>query len=104
MKYIFEIKIKPGHTVDEYVSAWKDGSAVIQKMLGARGTRLLIKIGESNTLLAIAEWESKEARDKAMSELDNADEKTRKIIHKHKEYGEFIKIGEYDETQWVVLP
>lgn len=104
MKYVFEIKIKSGHTVDEYVAAWKHGSAIIQKMRGARGTRLYIKIGEPNTLLTIADWESKEARDKAMHELDNSNEETREIIHKHEKYGRFIKIGEYEETEWKVLP
>jgi len=104
MKYIFEVRIKPNHTLEEYVAAWKRGSEVIQKMPGARGTKLYRKIGESNTLLAIAEWESKEKRDEAMVELENKDEKTKKIIHKHREFGEFIKIGEYDDTKWTVIP
>ena len=66
--YIFEIKIKPGHTIKEYVSAWKNGSKIIQKKPGARGTRLYRKIGEPNVLLAIAEWKSKKSRDEAMKE------------------------------------
>ena len=76
MIYVFEIKIKKGSKIDEYVSAWKTGSAIIQKMPGAHGTRLYSKIGDAKTLLAIAEWESKEARDKAMSKLDNLMKKT----------------------------
>lgn len=104
MKYIFEIVIKPGHQVDEYVAAWKRGSAIIQKRPGARGTRLYRKIGEPNRLLAIAEWDSKEARDKAMTDLDNLDEETKNWVHKHEEFGEFIQIGAFDETGWEVLP
>lgn len=104
MRYIFEIKIKPGHTVDEYVAAWKRGSGIIQKMPGARGTRLYFKIGEPRTLLAVAEWKSKKYRDKAMSELDKAGEKIQMLIHKHKEFGKIRRIGEYDETKWAVLP
>ena len=104
MRYIFEVKIKQGHTAEEYSSAWKRGSQVIQKMPGARGTRLHRKIGDPNTLLAIAEWESKEAREKAMAELESGDEKTREIIHRHREFGEFVKIGEYDDAEWEVIP
>ena len=104
MKYIFEVKIKQGHTVEEYASAWKRGSEVIQKKSGARGTRLHRKIGDPNTLLAIAEWETKEARDKSMTELENSDEVTREIIHAHREFGEFVKIGEYDDAEWEVIP
>lgn len=103
MKYIFEAKIKVGHTAEEYASAWENGSKIIQKMSGARGTRLHRKIGDPNTLLAIAEWESKEARDKAMDELENSDEATREIIHAHHEFGEFVKIGEYEDAEWEVI-
>lgn len=104
MKYIFEVKIKQGHTVEEYAIAWKRGSEVIQKMSGARGTRLHRKIDDSNTLLAIAGWESKKARDKAMKDLESGDETTREIIHKHREFREFVKIGEYDDAEWEVIP
>lgn len=104
MKYIFEVKIKSGHTVEEYASAWKRGSEVIQKMSGAHGTRLHRKIGDPNSLLAIAEWDSKEARDKAMEDLENSDEATKEIIYKHREFGEFVKIGEYNDAEWKVIP
>lgn len=104
MKYIFEVRIKDGHSVEEYAIAWKNGSAIIQKQPGARGTRLHRKIGEPNTLLAIAEWESKEARDKAMAELKNSDEPTTATLHKHRKFGDFTKIGEYDEADWSVIP
>ncbi len=104
MKYIFEVKIKTGHTAEEYAASWKRGSAVIQKMSGARGTRLHRKIGDPNTLLAIAEWDTKEARDKAMTELENSDEATREVIHAHRDFGEFVKMGEYDDAEWEVIP
>ena len=104
MKYIFEVKIKPGHTAEEYAAAWKRGSEEIQKKSGARGTRLHRKIGDPNTLLAIAEWDTKEARDKAMTELENSDEATQGIIHAHREFGEFVKIGEYTNAEWEVIP
>lgn len=103
MKYIFEVKLKKGHTAEEYAAAWQRGSEIIQKMPGARGTRLHRKIDDPNALLAIAEWESKEARDKAMSELEHRDEKTREILHKHRTLGELTKIGEYEDAKWEVI-
>jgi len=103
MKYIFEIKIKSGHSLDEYVESWKAGSAVIQKYPGANGTRLYKKIGEPEKLLAIADWESKKLRDQAMKSLSESDSETQKIWKAHGEYGDITKIGEFDETGWEVI-
>lgn len=104
MKFVFEITIKPGHTVDEYVRAWRRGSAIIQKEPGAMGTRLHQKIGEPERLLAIASWKSKKLRDEAMARLANADLTTREIISKHREFGDLRLIGEYEESEWAVEP
>lgn len=104
MKFVFEISIKPGHTVDEYVRAWRRGSAIIQKEPGAKGTRLHGKIGDPDKLLAIASWESKQMRDEAMARLSKADLTTREIINKHLEFGELRLIGEYEEPVWAVEP
>lgn len=59
MKFIFEVRVKPGYTVEEYAESWVRASEVIQQTPGARGTRLHRKIGEPDVLLAIACWESK---------------------------------------------
>jgi heme-degrading monooxygenase HmoA len=99
MKYIFEITIKPKSTLEEYVAAWQHGSEIIQKSQGARGTRLYRKIGEPNKLIAIADWESKEARDKAMAGLE-----LNIGIKNHRNYGEINLVGEYEEAEWVALP
>lgn len=103
MKFIFKIKIKEGHTEQEYIDVWKRGSAVIQKMEGAQGTALHRKIGELGTLLAIATWESKEARDAAMKKLQEVDPETRRIIDAHKEYGETDSkmLGNFEEIERV---
>lgn len=73
-------------------------------MPGARGTRLFRKVGAPDTLLAIAEWDSKEAREEAMATLEKSDEETKRLWRRHREYGEFTKIGAYEETDWEVLP
>ena len=59
MRFVFQVKIKQGHTVEEYAEAWEQASAVIQKMPGARGTYLHRGISDPATLLAMAEWDSK---------------------------------------------
>lgn len=102
LKYVFLIRVKEGRTVEEYIEAWKCASAVIQRMPGARGTRLHRAIGDPRTLLAIAEWESKEARDTAMIRLKQ-DPATRKAIGRHLEFGDFSLVGEFDDADWSVI-
>ena len=103
MKYVFLIRIKQGHTLEEYVEAWKCASAVIQRTPGALGTRLHRALGDPRTLLAIAEWESKEARDEAMAHLKQ-DPIEMKAIGRHLKYGDFSLVGEFDEPEWSVIP
>lgn len=97
MKFIFEIKLKPGVSAEEYKSAWEKGSAVIQKELGARGTKLHRKIEDPNTLLAIAIWESKELRDQAMERLKAVDVELEQVLNKHRELADFKWIGHFEE-------
>lgn len=104
MKYIFQVTIKEGATVEQYVDAWKTGSKLIQLHKGAKGTRLLSMIGESNKLIAIAEWDSKQSRDEAMKSLSESDPETQRIWHGHNEFGEISRIGAFNETDWIVFP
>jgi heme-degrading monooxygenase HmoA len=104
MKFIFQITIKPDHTIEEYVEAWKRASEIIQRSAGARGTRLYRKTSESNVLLAIAEWDSKPARDQAMARLEKTDPATQAILGEHLKFGELTTLGSFDETEWFVLP
>ncbi|RPI40520.1 MAG: antibiotic biosynthesis monooxygenase [Betaproteobacteria bacterium] len=101
MKYIFEVRIKPGYSVEEYAAAWVEASEIIQRTPGARGTYLHRKIGEPNTLLAIATWESKAHRD---AKDDRRDQTVRAILEKHAKYCDTTLIGEFEEPQWSVLP
>ncbi|MEH6672373.1 antibiotic biosynthesis monooxygenase family protein [Halopseudomonas sp.] len=101
MKFIFEVRMKPGYTVDEYAEAWVQASEVIQQTPGALGTRLHRKIGEPDVLLAIASWENKAARD---AKDDSRDELVRSILEKHARNCEITVIGEFEEPEWEVLP
>ena len=101
MKFIFEVRMKPGFTVEEYAEGWIRASEIMQQTPGACGTYLHRKIGEPNVALAIAHWESKTARDKK-------DESSSKIVHeiltRHAELCEINVIGEFEEPEWHVIP
>ncbi|MCU5783085.1 MULTISPECIES: antibiotic biosynthesis monooxygenase family protein [Alloalcanivorax] len=101
MKFIFEVRMKPGYTVAEYAAAWIEASEIIQQAPGARGTYLHRKIGEPDTLLAIAHWESKAHRD---AKDDRRSEIVRGILEKHARTCEITVIGEFEEPEWQVPP
>ncbi len=101
MKFIFEVRMKPGYTVDEYAAAWISASEIIQRTPGARGTYLHRKIGSPDTLLAIATWESKAHRD---AKDDRRDATVRAILDKHARHCDVTVIGEFEELLWSVLP
>ena len=104
MKFIFEIKIREGHTGQEYMDAWKKGSAIIQNSKGAKGTILYRKISEPGMLIAIAEWESRELRDAAMEKLDEAGLEVQEVLDNHKNYGDTNIIGNFEEVARVEPP
>ncbi|MGQ9427286.1 antibiotic biosynthesis monooxygenase family protein [Gilvimarinus sp. F26214L] len=101
MKFIFEVRMKPGFTVEEYAEGWLRASEIIQRTPGARGTFLHRKIGAPDTVLAIAHWDSKAARD---AKDDSRDATVKAIMEKHARNCEITVIGEYDEAEWEVVP
>lgn len=101
MKYIFEVRIREGYQAEDYADAWVRASELIQQAPGARGTMLHRKIGDPSTLIAIASWDSKAARD-AM-EADKAPRIT-EIIRSAAPFVEVIPLGEFEEPEWVVMP
>ncbi|MCA1766684.1 MAG: antibiotic biosynthesis monooxygenase [Idiomarina sp.] len=101
MKYIFQVRIKEGHTAEEYADAWVRASEIIQQAPGARGTELHQKIGDDKTLIAIASWDSKEQRD-AMEGQHNPD--VAEIIRNAAPFCEITPLGEFEDPEWVVLP
>ncbi|MFA5496263.1 MAG: antibiotic biosynthesis monooxygenase [Porticoccaceae bacterium] len=101
MKFIFEVRLKPGFTAEEYAANWVKASEVIQRTVGAQGTRLHRTVDKPDTLLAIASWENKAARD---AKDDRRDEMVRRILEEHAEKCEITVIGEFEEPEWEVLP
>jgi heme-degrading monooxygenase HmoA len=103
VKFIFEVKLKPGRTAQDYANAWVKASEIIQRAPGARGTQLHRKIGDPTTLMAIASWESKAARD-SRDDFLKPDAATRAILEAHVDIVDFKLIGEYEDPDWVVNP
>lgn len=101
MKYIFEIHIREGYRAEDYADAWVRASELIQQAPGARGTTLHRKIGDPNTLIAIAYWDTKASRD-AMEAQDNP--AITEIIRSASHLCDIRLIGEFEEPEWVVDP
>lgn len=99
MKFLFRVRIKSGHTAEEYAAAWVKASEIIQRASGARGTRLHRRIGKRDELLAIASWDSKAHRDAAPH-----DPEVDAILKAAAQYVDIEVIGEFDDPEWVVLP
>lgn len=101
MKYIFQVRIKEGHTAEEYAEAWVKASEIIQRAPGARGTELHRKVGDDKTLIAIASWDSKAKRD-AMEGQHNSE--VANIIRSAAPFCEITPLGEFEDPEWVVRP
>ena len=101
MHFIFEVRVKPGYTAEQYAEAWVRASRLIQQAPGARGTRLHRRIGADDRLLAIATWASKADRD-AMEATRNPE--IERIIEAQSEFVEISVIGEFEDAEWIVTP
>lgn len=101
MKYIFKVRIREGHTAEEYADAWVRASELIQQAPGARGTELHRKMDDPNELIAIANWDSKADRD-AMEGQHSPE--VASIIRSAAPFCEITTIGEFEDPEWVVMP
>lgn len=102
MHFIFAIRVTdPDYAPEQYAEAWMRASAIIQRAPGARGTRLHRKIGDPRSLLAIATWDSKHARDAMEGQLP---EEVAAIIASQMPHVSIDVIGEFEAPEWEVLP
>ena len=104
MHFVFEVHVKAGYTSEQYADAWVRASELIQQAPGARGTRLHRRIGDPAVLLAIATWESKQARDAMEADSGARAERIREIIAEQARFVEVRVIGEFEDAEWVVEP
>lgn len=101
MKYIFEVLINPDYSAEQYARAWVEASRLIQQAPGARGTYLHRDLNDDRRLLAIAHWESKQARDASHSRQDPA---VKAIVQSQAEHVQIRFLGEFAEPDWQVEP
>ena len=87
---IFEWHLKVGEE-QAFCNEWKTGSDVIQTYPGARGTKLFRSVDKPGTFFAIAEWDSKEARDAAFGEIKKRPD-AHQVLRGHE------KFVDYDEV------
>ena len=83
-RVIFEQHPKEGQE-EAFIKQWKTGSDIIQTYPGARGTKLFRSLDDLKILYAMAEWESKAARDKAVAEIQKRDDADW-LLHAHEQY------------------
>lgn len=101
MIFVFEVRVRPGYSAEAYAEAWVRASEIIQQAPGARGTRLHRKIGDDDTLLAIASWDSKADRDDMEAQPSTV---VQRIIAEQAEFVDIRVIGEFEDPDWVVNP
>jgi len=101
MIFIFEVRIRPGYSPEEYAEAWVQASEIIQSAPGAEGTRLHRRIDDPDRLIAIATWDSKASRDRAEG---SRDPRVQAILDQQSEFVEISIVGEFADPDWVVLP
>ena len=89
-RIIFEHHPKEGQE-DKFIEAWQNGSDIIQTYPGARGTKLFRDVNNPKILYASAEWDSKEARDTIMPEID-VKMKADGVYNLHENYVDEIKV------------
>lgn len=95
-RIIFKHHLKEGQE-GAYVKQWQTGSDIIQTYSGARGTKLFRKVGESNFLYAMAEWDSKEARNSAVETIKRERADADFVLKGHEAYLESHEtIGEFE--------
>ena len=103
-RYIWKITVEESEAAN-FIMNWREGSKVLQEYPGALGTRLHKSIDEPNTYYAIAEWESKAARDEMEADRLAGSERGQRWekYAKNDSYGLPISVARLEEID-VVLP
>jgi heme-degrading monooxygenase HmoA len=104
-RYIWKIKLDNPDREDEFIQHWKDGSTILQQFPGALGTHMHKVRGEEHSFFAVAEWESKDARDAMQKEIETSSTDRARQWQKmpnNEDFGEIINFA--GEETGVVLP
>jgi len=104
-RYIWKIKLNNFDDADKFIEHWRVSSTVLQKYEGALGTHIHKVRDEPGSYYAVAEWESKEARDAMAEDANNGNSELAKQwqqFPKNESFGEIINFQ--GEEIGVVLP
>lgn len=94
-RIIFKHHLKENQE-DAFIKQWQKGSDIIQTYPGALGTKLFRKKDEPGYLYAMAEWESKEARDAAVAAIKERPD-AEEVLHKHETFlNSHVILGEFE--------
>ena len=103
-RIIFKHYLKSGQK-QNFIAQWQKGSEIIQQQKGALGTKLFSKVDESEYLYAMADWESKDARSKAIKNIKQNYPNAEEVLEKHETFlethetlGEFELIAESNQN------
>lgn len=102
-RYVFRVDFENEQMREQFIEHWKTASALIQTLPGSRGTKLHSVHG-SSSLMAIAEWDSKELRDSGMDELHKGNSNVSVqwlAMPKNEDFGMVTLLGEIDEVGFV---
>ena len=103
LRFVFKIGFPTEKELESYVEFWKEISALIQQEEGARGTRLHRVVGE-RAVLAIAEWDSYEARARAYQRIAEKYPPGHKIYWQAERFGGSMIFQEFVKEVAVVWP
>ena len=95
-RYIWKITLNNPKEVSELVSHWRAGSTLLQTYPGAMGTHFHEASGEPGCFFAVAEWESAQARENAMQDVEENTSETAKawnLLPKNESFGEVVSFA-----------
>jgi hypothetical protein len=97
--YVFRFVLQHGHSIEEYIKDWVEGSKIIQQEPGARGTKLY-RMSNRHVYYAVATWDSRSAREAMLEKLfkkvsDSVEAERLRVLVKHEQHAHIDCLG-YD--------
>jgi len=104
-RFVWKIKLNKPAEEEAFINHWREGSKIIQEYAGAMGTHLHRVRNEPGCFFAVAEWESREARDAMQADAEVGDSERAQRwqkLPKNASFGEGINF--FGEEVSTVLP
>lgn len=104
-RYIWKIVLNDDVKEEDFISHWRVGSTILQEYEGALGTHMHKVRGEDRAYFAVAEWESKAARDAMDADVNHGDSERAKrwqALPLNESFGQIISFA--GEESDAVMP